>query len=145
MPEPALREREFRNPSEERVGETLRAAGIDFEYEGRNVEYLVPARKAEYLPDFRTRIGNIILEVKGWFGKQGAKERQKYILVREAHPELDIRFVFTDANKKIYKKSPTTYAKWADDHGFKWSTKLHVPQQWLEDMKREVKRCKRSK
>jgi hypothetical protein len=72
----------------------------------------------------------IILEAKGRFGDKfgnGAKERQKLILLQEQHPELDIRIVFQRASTAIYKGSKTTYAKWADDHGFKWSDKGTVP------------------
>jgi hypothetical protein len=102
------------------------------------VPFAVPARKAKYLPDFR--VGNIIIETKGWFGRSGAKERQKLVLVRESNPELDVRIVFSDANKPIYKGSPTTYGDWATDHGFKYSTKGIVPTAWIKDLKEESKR-----
>jgi hypothetical protein len=127
----------FRNKLEAQIGEQLEAAGLSYSYEGSKVPFTVPARQAKYLPDFR--VGNIILEGKGWFGR-GAKERQKLVLVRESNPELDIRLVFSDANKKIYKDSPTTYGDWADDHGFKWSTKGVIPSAWINDLKRESKR-----
>jgi hypothetical protein len=127
----------FRNKLEAGMGEQLDNAGLSYSYEGSKIPFTVPARQAKYLPDFR--VGNIILEGKGWFGR-GAKERQKLILVRESNPELDIRLVFSDANKKIYKDSPTTYAQWADDHGFKWSTKGVIPKHLINDLKRESKR-----
>jgi hypothetical protein len=133
MPEPLLLQARYRNKLEVSVGEQLTAAGISFDYEGAKVPFVVPQRTAKYLPDFR--VGNIIIESKGWFGR-GAKERQKLVFVRESNPELDIRIVFSDANKRIYKNSPTTYAKWADDHGFQWSTKGVIPQDWIKDLKR---------
>jgi hypothetical protein len=68
---------------------------LSFEYEGEKVPFLIPACQAKYLPDFR--LGNVILESKGWFGK-GAKERQKLVFVRDSNPGLDIRLVFSDAN-----------------------------------------------
>jgi Phage endonuclease I len=106
----------------------------------------MPAREARYLPDFR--VGNIIIETKGWFGRNGARERQKLVLLKEQHPDLDIRIVFSDARKPLYKGSPTTYAMWATDHGFTYSTKGIVPQRWIVHLKREqsnvTKRCKRS-
>jgi hypothetical protein len=131
---------EYRNSFEQRIGGQLDAAGIEFVYEGDKIPFAVPARPAKYWPDFR--VGNIILEGKGWFGRSGAKERQKFVLIKEQHPELDIRFVFSDANKRIYKTSPTTYAKWANDHGFPWSTKGVIPAQWITDLKKEMTRCK---
>ena len=145
MPEPALIAAKYRNRLEASVGEQLRAADVPFDYEREWVPYAVPARKAKYLPDFWPRGTQIIIETKGWFGRSGAKERQKLVLLKEQHPELDIRIVFSDANKRIYKTSPTTYAQWADDHGFKWSTKGVVPRAWIDDMKKEAKRCKRAK
>lgn len=149
MPRPALSlQPEYRNKLEESIAAQLTIAGIEFAYEGEKIPYTVPGREAKYLPDFRTK--NIIIEGKGWFGK-GAKERQKLLLVRESNPALDIRLVFSDANKKIYKGSPTTYGDWADAHGFKWSTKGEVPKEWLKDMKPRLsgamkgKRCRSSK
>jgi hypothetical protein len=122
----------YRNGLEKRVGEQLSSAGVSFQYEARTVSISVPQRKATYLPDFWA--GNIIIESKGYF-YNGAKDRQKLILVKEQHPELDIRILFSDANKKIYKGSPTTYGKWATDHGFAWADKGIVPASWIKEMK----------
>lgn len=141
---PALLQARYRNKLEASVGAQLRDAGIAFDYEGEWVTYEVPARKAKYLPDFRPRGSCIIIETKGWFGRSGAKERQKLVLLKEQHPELEIRIVFSDANKKIYKGSPTTYGQWANDHNFVWSTHGVVPAPWLEDMKREAKKVRKA-
>lgn len=138
--EPLLLKARYRSRLEDKIGEQLNAAGIAFAYEGERVPYTIPERIAKYLPDFR--VGNIVLEGKGWF--KTAAERQKLILVRECNPELDIRLVFSDANKRIYKGSPTTYAQWADTHGFKWSTKGAIPPQWIKDLKQEQKNAARA-
>jgi len=138
LPEPILLQARYRNKLERAVGAQLHAAGISFDYEGEWITYDVPARTAKYLPDFRPRGTNIILETKGWFGRQGAKERQKLILLKEQHPELDIRIVFSDAKKPIYKGSPTTYAMWATDHGFTYSDKGMIPKSWHTDLKRQT-------
>ena len=132
MTEPLLIQARYRNGLEKRVGEQLSNAGVSFEYEPRTVSISVPQRKATYLPDFWAK--HIVIETKGYF-YNGAKDRQKLILVKEQHPELDIRILFSDANKKIYKNSPTTYGKWATDHGFKWADKGVVPESWLKEMK----------
>jgi len=132
----------FRSRLEKKVADQLTAAGITYEYETVVVPYAVPARAAKYTPDFPCPAG-IILEAKGRFGhrgKGGAAERQKLILVKEQHPELDIRLVFQNAQMTIYKKSPTTYAKWAADHGFKWADKGTVPDKWINEMKKGLKR-----
>jgi len=126
----------YRNKLERSVGEQLSAAGIPFDYEAAWIKYEVPARTAKYLPDFRPRDTNIIIETKGWFGRSGSKERHKLVLLKEQHPDLDFRIVFSDAKKRIYKGSPTTYAKWADDHGFTWADKGVVPRAWLSELKK---------
>lgn len=140
-------EPKFRSGLEEKVAQQLNAAGIEYDYEGEWIPYEVPARTAKYLPDFRPHKSSIILEAKGRFGghlsdAQGAKERQKMILLREQHPELDIRFVFQRATNKIYKGSKTTYAKWAGDHGFLWADKGTVPAAWITELRSQQKRKK---
>jgi hypothetical protein len=132
--EPLLIQARYRNGLEKRVGEQLSNAGVSFDYEPHTVSISVPQRKATYLPDFWAKDRPIIIETKGYF-YNGAKDRQKLCLVKEQHPELDIRILFSDANKKIYKNSPTTYGKWATDHGFIWADKGIVPESWLKQMK----------
>lgn len=139
MPAPLLIQARYRNKLEISIGEQLSDAGVSFEYEPRNIPYIVPARDAKYLPDFWA--GNIILEGKGYF-YDSARDRQKLILVKEANPQLSIRIVFSDANKKIYKGSKTTYGKWATDHGFMWSDKGRVPAEWIAEMKSSKHRRK---
>lgn len=140
MPEPLLIQARYRNGLEKRIGAQLSEAGVRFSYEPRNVTISIPARKAKYLPDFwigdDPNIG-IVIESKGYF-YNSAKDRQKLCLIKEQHPELDIRIVFSDASKKIYKKSPTTYGQWATDHDFKWADKGVVPDAWIKEMKGTV-------
>lgn len=135
---PLLLQARYRNKLESRVGDQLGEAGVSFDYEPQSIQYIVPARKAKYTPDFRPKDKqgkhlHIILETKGYF--RNAKERQKYILFRDSNPTLEIRFVFSDASKPIYKGSPTSYAEWATDNGFKFADKGIVPQSWIREMK----------
>jgi hypothetical protein len=150
MSKPALTiEPTFRSGLEKKVAEQLEAAGVEYGFESQWIRYIVPAREAKYLPDFTCNGCPIIIEAKGRFGggnpkfrqptSDGAKERQKMILLKEQHPELDIRFVFSRASQPIYKGSKTTYAKWATDHGFLWAEKV-VPPEWIEQIKRFKKR-----
>lgn len=139
---PILLEARYRSKLEERIADQLERAGIRFGYESQWVPYTVPERQAKYLPDFPIDGTTILIEGKGRFGgfksdSSGAQERQKLILLKEQHPELDIRLVFQDARKPIYRGSKTTYAKWATDHGFKYSDKGVVPKEWLEEIKRQ--------
>ena len=57
----------------------------------------------------------IIIEAKGQFV---SSDRSKHKLIKEQHPDLDIRFVFSNSRTRIGKKSKTTYAMWCDRFGF---------------------------
>jgi hypothetical protein len=127
----------YRSGLEEKVAKQLKAAGVTFDYEGEVLRFQIPAFNARYTPDFPIVETPIIIEAKGRFGDKfgnGAEVRQRLILAKEQNPNRDIRIVFQNANLKIYKNSKTTYAKWATDHGFKWSDKGVVPQAWIEEL-----------
>lgn len=99
------------------------------QYETDQIKYIVPASKHSYTPDFKLPDGSYI-EVKG---RLLASERKKHLLIQEQHPEIIIRFFFDKSSNKIYKGSPTTYADWADKHGFTWSdTKRGLPAEWIK-------------
>lgn len=123
---------------EQGLAEQLDKAGVEFKYEPYTISYNVPARKSTYKPDFVLPNG-ILIEAKG--GHFEAKDRQKMIYVKESNPHLDIRFVFSKPNTKLYKGSTTTYAKWAEDHGFPWSEK-RIPQEWISSKTQLV--CKQT-
>ena len=118
----------YKSSLEEAIALGLEAQGVAVSYETEVLEYEVPATRHKYTPDFKLPNG-IYIEAKGYFT---ADDRKKMKLVKEANPWLDIRFVFARAQNKLNKKSPTTYAKWADTHGFKWAEKI-VPHAWLQE------------
>lgn len=99
---------------------------ISWEYEPFDIEFVIPSK---YLPDIVFANG-MIVEIKGLFT---ASDRRKHLLIKEQHPELDIRFVFQNPNNKIHKKSNTTYAEWCERHGFKWAKK-EIPLHWLKEV-----------
>ena len=69
-----------------------------------------------------TRTGKlIIIETKGRFV---TADRQKMLLVKEQYPDLDIRFVFSNPNSRISKKSKTTYAHGAKSMAFHMRPRL---------------------
>lgn len=122
----------WRSGLEEDLAAFLHSKGVSFEYEMHRLAYLVPARQARYTPDFyiTTKTGKVIIvETKGRFL---TADRQKMILVKAQYPDLDIRFVFSNANTKISKQSATTYAMWCEKHGFPYATKV-VPEDWLNE------------
>lgn len=118
----------YRSGLEEEVGADLAALGIDGEYEKNRIEYVKPAAKSRYTPDFRLPNG-IYVETKGRFV---AADRIKHQNIKRQHPELDIRFVFSNPNARLTKTSRTTYADWCDKHGFKWA-KRSIPPEWIAE------------
>ena len=127
----------FRSGLEERNAEALTTVGVSFAFEEEKIEYIKPERKSKYTPDFiittrpdgSPRKKPLIVETKGRFL---TADRQKHILVKRQHPELDIRFVFSNPNQRISKQSKTTYAAWCEKHGFLYA-KERVPLEWLEE------------
>ena len=77
-----------------------------------------------------------IFETKGQFL---TSDRRKHLLVKKQHPQLDIRFVFSNSKNKIGKKSKTTYAKWCELKGFRYhciyTTKKFLPDEWVNEIK----------
>lgn len=89
------------------------------------------SKDRKYHPDFRLENG-IIIEAKGWFK---SADRQKHLCIKYQHPDLDIRFVFSNSRNKIGKKSHTTYAMWCENNGFKFADKF-VPAEWIKEEKK---------
>lgn len=118
----------FRSGLEERIAEQLDKAGVEYTYEKLKLDYVKPASKHVYTPDFVLANG-IIIETKGRFL---LADRQKHILVKKHNPTLDIRFVFSNSNARISKASTTTYAQWCIKNGFKYADKT-VPEEWMNE------------
>lgn len=128
----------FRSGLEATCARVLNDAGVAWSYEDSLVYYVVPRRRASYKPDFVLANG-IIIETKGIFD---AADRQKHLLIKEQHPELDIRFVFSRSastltsvmkivdGQKLRRENPTTYASWCQTHGFTFADKV-PPLEWL--------------
>jgi hypothetical protein len=124
----------FRSGLEEKVASQLQAAGIDPKFESIKIEWVEPASKHKYCPDFPLT-PHIHIETKGRFMPD---DRKKHLLLKEQHPHLDIRFVFSRSATPITKGSKTTYAMWCDKHGFKYADKL-IPEAWLKQIKGQLK------
>ncbi|HCL3314598.1 TPA: endodeoxyribonuclease [Pseudomonas aeruginosa] len=118
----------FRSGLEEQIASQLDKAGVDFHYETEKIHYIKPARPAKYTPDWILPNG-IIVETKGRFV---VEDRQKHIIIKEQHPGLDIRFVFSNSRSRISKNSKTTYAMWCQKYGFQFADRW-IPQEWLEE------------
>jgi len=116
----------YRSGLEKRIGDALKALGIKFKYESLKISYTKPSTPHKYTPDFILP-NKIIIEAKGIFS---SSDRKKHLLVKEQHPGLDIRFVFSNSRNKLYKGSKSTYADWCNRHGFLFADK-EIPKEWL--------------
>lgn len=123
----------FRSGLEEVVAAQLEAANIPVMYEDKDskIKFEEPAKSRTYTPDFILPNG-IIIETKGRFV---TADRQKHLLVKAQHPELDIRFVFSNSRSRISKLSSTTYAMWCEKNGFEYADKL-IPKEWLKEKRK---------
>lgn len=106
----------------------LKVQGVKYEYEGHRIPYTL---QCYYTPDWKLLDNGIYVETKGEFD---SSDRRKHKAIKEQHPELDIRFVFSDSSRKIGAKSLTTYAKWCEMNGFKYADKL-IPIAWINEKK----------
>lgn len=127
-PEARGRAEGYRSGLERAVADHLRDLGVDATYEGFTLQYVKPSRPSRYTPDFVLPNG-IIVETKGRFV---TADRQKHLFIRDSHPDLDIRFVFTNPNSRIGKQSATTYAAWCSARGFTFAHRL-IPQAWIDE------------
>lgn len=118
----------FRSGLEEKVQAQLVAQGIDPQYEQHKIPYTKPAKASKYTPDFLLPSG-VFVETKGRFITE---DRQKHLLIKAQHPDIEIRFVFSNSKQRISKTSKTTYADWCLKHGFKFADKL-IPQKWIDE------------
>lgn len=132
----------YKSGLESDVGKALSKKHIPFDYEPKwgRIDYTVPAKVRKYTPDFyiTTKSGKqIIVETKGLWD---ARDREKHRLIKEQHPELDIRFVFSRSKAKISKRSQTTYADICEGRGrgpfkgltWKYADKV-IPDEWLDE------------
>jgi hypothetical protein len=116
----------YRSGLEENVASQLKKLGVMAEYETTKIKYRVEEDRS-YTPDFKLPNG-IIIETKGRFV---AADRKKHLLIKKQHPELDIRFVFSNSKTKLSKGSKTTYGAWCTKHGYMYADK-EVPLEWLK-------------
>jgi hypothetical protein len=119
----------YRSGLEERTAKYLRSLKVKFTYEKMKIKWQ-DLRYRTYTPDFVLDNG-IIIETKGRFIPS---DRSKHLRIREQHPDLDIRFVFSNPNTRLYKGSKSTYASWCEKYGFKYA-KEKIPVEWIKERK----------
>ena len=118
--------RRYRSQFEANFARNLRERKITSLYEQDKIQYIPKPRT--YTPDFYIKEGDFYVETKGRFF---ATDRTKHLLIKEQHPDIDIRFVFLNAKNKLDKRSRTTYAQWCEKNGFLYSEK-RMPEEWMK-------------
>lgn len=120
-------DKRFRSGFEETIWNTAETLGLALEYEPIWVPYHI---KGNYRPDFVLPNG-IIVEAKGYLDAAACRKMKA---VKACNPDLDIRFVFYDANGKRNKRAKMKNWEWAEKHGFLWSDKT-IPVSWWKEKK----------
>lgn len=116
----------YRSGLEAEVAAQLEGAGVEYLYETERIPY-ADTKVHKYTPDFKLPSG-VLIEAKGRFV---ASDRAKHLLIQQQHPELDIRFVFSNSKSRLSKASKTSYADWCHKHGFQFADK-HIPKEWMK-------------
>ena len=116
----------YRSGLEQDNAKHLEGYNVDYEYEKFKIKFT--AKPRTYTPDFRLSNG-VIVETKGRFIPS---DRSKHLLVKEQHPELDIRFVFSNSNQRLSKTSKQTYGGWCERHRFLYASGL-IPVEWMKE------------
>lgn len=120
-----------RSKLEDKFETILKDHGVEYEYEVTKIPYTVPESYHTYTVDWTVLNGKLI-ETKGYLSDY--TERRKYVLLKEQHPQLDLRFVFDNPNK-LCGGTKMSHAKWADKYGFKWCSIKDTDQilAWLRE------------
>jgi len=121
----------YRSAIELNIAEQIEEQGQEIRYEAIKIQWIDLSIRT-YTPDFVLDNG-IIIEVKG---RWTAHDRKKHLEIRKQHPHLDIRMVFENSRKKLYKSSKTTYALWCAKKDILFADRV-IPEAWLKE-KRKV-------
>ena len=117
----------YRSGLEDIVATYLTEHKVKFLYEKIKIEWEDLSYRT-YTPDFVLKNG-IIIETKGRFL---ASDRRKHIAIKKQHPELDIRFVFTNSKTKLRKGAKSSYGEWCIKYGFRYYDRI-IPEDWLKE------------
>lgn len=126
-----MSEKKRRSKLELKFEEILKDNQAEYEYEVTVIPYKIPESNHKYTVDW-TLLNGILIETKGYLSDH--RERYKYVLLKEQHPDLDLRFVFDNINK-LCGGTKMTHAKWAEKYGFKYCSIKDVDQiqQWIKE------------
>ena len=126
-----MSEKKRRSKLELKFEEIIKEFNVEYDYEVTKIPYTIPESNHNYTVDW-TFINGLLVETKGYLSDH--KERYKYVLLKQQHPDLDLRFVFDNPNK-LCGGTKQTHGAWATKYGFKWCSIRDVEQikQWIKD------------
>ncbi len=128
-----MSEKKRRSKLELKFEEIIKEFDVAYNYEVTKIPYTIPESNHNYTVDW-TFINGLLVETKGYLSDH--KERYKYVLLKQQHPDLDLRFVFDNPNK-LCGGTKMTHAKWAEKYGFAYCSIRDVEQikQWVQSGK----------
>lgn len=115
----------FKSGFERTVAANLKSRGVNFEYESLELPYTLAGT---YHPDLLLVDSGIIVEIKGVLDREA---KRKMLAVRRQYPDLDLRFLFMDAKKKV-PGTKQSHSQWAERNGYKWA-EGKIPEEWLTE------------
>ena len=126
-----MSEKKRRSKLELKFEEIIKEFDVAYDYEVTKIPYTIPESNHNYTVDW-TFINGLLVETKGYLSYH--KERYKYVLFKQQHPDLDLRFVFDNPNK-LCGGTKMTHSKWAEKYGFKYCSIKDVDQikQWVKE------------
>jgi len=117
----------YRSGLEASIAKQIKSREGKAAYEVEKIRFVQPAKNRTYTPDFKLKNG-LYVETKGRFT---VSDRMKHLYIKDSNPNIEIRFVFTNPQAKLYKGAKSTYADWCDKYGFKYA-KGEIPEEWFE-------------
>jgi len=110
----------------------LKQQGVKYVYEKAPTYFTPPSRRCRKTFDWHITLASgkeLIVETKGWWEP---KARIAELHAIRQNPQLDIRYVFQNANAKIRKGSKTTYADVCRKEGVLYAEGV-IPPEWLRE------------
>lgn len=115
----------FKSGFERSIDANLKSRGKKYSYETLELPYVL---HGTYHPDFMINDGSTVIEAKGRLDRES---RRKMIAIRKQYPDLDIRFLFQEAAKKVLG-TKQSHGQWATKNGFLWAEGIEIPEEWFE-------------
>ena len=117
----------YKSQLEIKFAQMMEEKGLPFQYEAESFSYV---RTAKYWPDWKIR-DKVFIETKGYLK---TADRSKLVSFKEQWPNITLFLVFGNAQNRIRYGSKTTYAMWAEKHGFEWADiRKGIPKEWWKE------------